>query len=456
MRITLMNALKTSNVNHAYLFTGPRGTGKTSTARLLAKAINCENLQKGSEPCEQCDICRDISEGRLIDLLEIDAASNRGIDEIRDLREKIQFSPTRARSKVYIIDEVHMLTKEAFNALLKTLEEPPAHVYFILATTEVHKIPETILSRCQRFDFKRIDDQVLLDRLQWIAETEKIEAEPEALKAIVHHAQGGLRDAIGLLEQLNVEGKLSFNHVQNVLGISGKMSIEKLFIFLKEKKVKEALEEIQLLYQEGYDLSQFNKDFLEFLRQKMLASVHEHQTTQTTWLLKLIGFFQQSYEQLRFSTIPQLPLEIAIVQATLEEVETRLPPIEKIPSTETTSLRQHQSVKTVPQKVETPAPEISNQILTFDQIKTSWGKILTTLKNPAAKKLFPAAKLIALENRDLKLSFKNNFFIEKILETANRIDFEEALQTVFGAPLKIVPQLEEISLRSPLEIEENE
>ena len=314
IRTTLMNALKNDKVNHAYLFTGPRGTGKTSTARLVAKAINCENL-KEAEPCESCDICRDITDGRLIDLIEIDAASNRGIDEIRDLREKINFAPTRARSKVYIIDEVHMLTKEAFNALLKTLEEPPAHVFFILATTEVHKIPETILSRCQRFDFKRIEDTVLVQRLAWIAEQEKIEAESAALEEIAHKAQGGLRDAIGLLEQLSVNGKLSFDHVRDVLGISGKVSLEKLYGFLQSQDGGKAVEEINALYNEGYDLTQFTKDFLELLRQKMLEQVREGNDLELKRVLAWIEHFQRAYEGAKFATIPQLPLEVAAVQS---------------------------------------------------------------------------------------------------------------------------------------------
>lgn len=316
VRITLSNALKLARVNHAYLFTGPRGTGKTSTARILAKAINCLNL-KDAQPCEECDICRDISEGRLIDVIEIDAASNGRIEEIRDLREKINFAPTRARSKVYIIDEVHMVTKDAFNALLKTLEEPPTHVYFILATTEVHKIPETILSRCQRFDFKRIEDETLVARLSYIAAEEKIETEVKALEAIAHQAQGGMRDAIGLLEQLTVENKLTFAHVIDILGISGYASIEKLFGFLLQKDAQSGLAEIHNLYAEGYDLVQFNKNFLEYLRKKMLKSVEAGLIADTVWILKIIGFFQEAYEQVRFATITQLPLEIATIRSCL-------------------------------------------------------------------------------------------------------------------------------------------
>ncbi len=313
---TLLNALKTERVSHAYLFTGPRGTGKTSTARLMAKAINCLN-PKENEPCNECEICTDITDGRLIDLIEIDAASNRGIDEIRDLREKINFAPSRAKSKIYIIDEVHMLTKEAFNALLKTLEEPPNHVYFILATTEVHKIPETILSRCQRFDFKRIDDKALIDRLKYIAEEEGIEAEDEAIKLIAHHAEGGLRDAIGLLEQLTTENKLTMDHVRSVLGVSGVASIEKLYESLNAGAVTEALKEITEMHEQGVDLVFFNKRFLEFLRKQLLLSVDENMSAETERILTMIANFQTAYDQARYATIPQLPLEIAIVKSTM-------------------------------------------------------------------------------------------------------------------------------------------
>ncbi len=313
---TLLNALKAERVSHAYLFTGPRGTGKTSTARLMAKAINCLN-PKENEPCNECEICTDITDGRLIDLIEIDAASNRGIDEIRDLREKINFAPSRAKSKIYIIDEVHMLTKEAFNALLKTLEEPPSHVYFILATTEVHKIPETILSRCQRFDFKRIDDKALIDRLKYIAAEEGIEAEEEAIKLITHHAEGGLRDAIGLLEQLTTENKLTMDHVRAVLGVSGVASIEKLFDSLNSGATTEALKEITEMYEQGVDLMFFNKRFLEFLRKQLLLSVDENRPKDTERILAMIANFQTAHDQARYATIPQLPMEIAIVKSTM-------------------------------------------------------------------------------------------------------------------------------------------
>src|SRR5512139_3622310 len=199
---TLRNAIGSGRIAHAYLFSGPRGTGKTTMARLLAKAVNCLNPDPSARPDNTCAICTAITEGRLLDLIELDAASNRGIDEIRDLRDKINFAPGQARYKVYIIDEVHMLTEPAFNALLKTLEEPPPHVIFILVTTDPHKIPATITSRCQRFDFRRIPLQVSVDRLAYIVMQEGLRAEPAALELIARQGTGAMRDAISLLDQL--------------------------------------------------------------------------------------------------------------------------------------------------------------------------------------------------------------------------------------------------------------
>ena len=317
IRDTLLNAVKNGKVNHAYLFTGPRGTGKTSAARILAKTINCTS-PKDFSPCEKCEICMEIKEGRLIDLIEIDAASNRGIDEMRDLKEKINFAPSRAKNKIYIIDEVHMLTKEAFNALLKTLEEPPDHVYFILATTEVHKIPETILSRCQRFDFKRIAEDTIVSHLKFIAKEEGVNAEDGALELIAYNADGGMRDAIGLFEKLIVDGALTESHVCEVLSISGYASIEKLYDFLKNGDSVLGLKEVQSLYGDGFDLINFNKNFLEFLRKKMIASVEGGDSAKTARLLKLIDNFQESYGKTKYATIAQLPLEIAVVKSCLE------------------------------------------------------------------------------------------------------------------------------------------
>ena len=465
IRTTLMNALKSGKVNHAYLFTGPRGTGKTSTARLVAKAINCENL-KDAEPCEACDICRDITDGRLIDLIEIDAASNRGIDEIRDLREKINFSPTRARSKVYIIDEVHMLTKEAFNALLKTLEEPPTHVFFILATTEVHKIPETILSRCQRFDFKRIALDTMVARLGWIASEEKIEAEAEALDAIARVAAGGLRDAIGLLEQLTVESRLTFEHVREVLGITGKVSLEKLYGFLEASDVASAIAEIGSLYEEGYDLNQFTKDFLELLRQKMLAAVSAGDGgaaggAELRRILALIGHFQQAYEGAKSAIIPQLPLEVAVVKccvavAVPSQNVAQTAPVANLNATTGRIVTPASVPKQNP--VTRPAAEPMNSIqdrshqtlqkaaaISFEVLQVQWPLIVKAIKNVTAKRTLLAGKLAGFEGNEVRIAFGDQFHANKMKEFANRLAVEEGLFMVFQVQLKVVPVVVDVS-----------
>jgi DNA polymerase III subunit gamma/tau len=473
IRTTLINALKLGRVNHAYLFTGPRGTGKTSAARIMAKAINCVNL-KDATPCEECEICRDIGEGRLIDVIEIDAASNGRVEEIRDLREKINFAPTRAKNKVYIIDEVHMISRDGFNALLKTLEEPPERVFFIMATTEVHKIPETILSRCQRFDFKRIDDRVIVDRLQFIATEEKVEADSQALEAIAHTAQGGLRDAIGLMEQLITGNKLEFAHVCDILGLSGFASIEKLYGHLQQKDSKPALEEIHNLYVEGYDLTRFNKGFLEFLRKKLLQSVEDRKTGETAWLLKLVALFRDSYDAARYATIPQLPLEMAVIEACVEGATFQTATLETAVPAE----REHREIKpaqasmapskpqpepvrqvspikspVIPTSTETasnaapipkttPAPVVE---LTMDTIKAVWPRILERIHNPTVKRSFRESALGDVHGSDVTLAFSTKFHLDKTMETTNRVELEDAFAQVLNAHVKIKGELKKVT-----------
>src|SRR5690554_264178 len=223
---TLKNALLQQKLSHAYLFTGPRGTGKTSAAKIISKAINCEKAPV-DEPCNECVACKGIQDGTIVDVMEIDAASNNGVDEIRDIRDKVKFAPSAVRYKVYIIDEVHMLSTGAFNALLKTLEEPPSHVIFILATTEPHKIPLTIISRCQRFDFKRISAEAMIERMQYIVEQENMAITKEALEAIALAAEGGMRDALSILDQVisYSEGEAD---IDDVLAVTGGVSQEML------------------------------------------------------------------------------------------------------------------------------------------------------------------------------------------------------------------------------------
>ena len=335
---TLTNAILSSRISHAYLFCGQRGTGKTTIARLLAKSINCTNRkEKEFEPCNTCESCREINEGRSMDLIEIDAASNRGIDEIRDLKEGIRFSPVKSKYKVFIIDEAHMLTKEAFNALLKTLEEPPAHAIFILATTEPEKLPATIVSRTQRFDFKKLNFKEITERLKKLAESEKIKTSDEALKEIALSAEGSLRDAESLLDQL-----ISLGHNEITLKIieeaMGRVNFSKVSQFLEALAQKNSLEGIRLInniYENGADLIDFNRMILKNLRRIMLlkispeaeASINDELTKEELEALKklankfeaktiakLLESFLKTKDEIKYSPIPTLPLEIIVLE----------------------------------------------------------------------------------------------------------------------------------------------
>ncbi len=316
---TLQGALSSTNVGHAYLFTGPRGTGKTTMARLFAKALNCMN-RIDTEPCNKCDNCVAITHGNSLDLIEIDAASNRGIDEIRGIRESAQVSSSGGRYKIFIIDEVHMLTTAAFNALLKILEEPPANVVFVLATTEVHKVLDTILSRVQRFDFRLLTQKQIVDTLQTISNAEKFKITVDGLEMITTYARGSLRDGLSALTKVMAhgQGNIEDEQVMTLLGVVSIKVLENLVTTFINKDAKSALNIIDNIYTTGTQMEYFSKQMLEYLRQRMIESIESNDINNISphEYVLWIDVFTNARIELKSSPIPTLPLELAVIKIT--------------------------------------------------------------------------------------------------------------------------------------------
>ncbi|WP_283678050.1 DNA polymerase III subunit gamma/tau [Lentilactobacillus sp. Marseille-Q4993] len=330
---TLKNALITNQTSHAYLFTGPRGTGKTSAAKIFAKAVNC-HFRKDGEPCNECETCKAITDGSLSDVIEIDAASNNGVEEIRDIRDKVKYAPTQADYKVYIIDEVHMLSTGAFNALLKTLEEPPANVIFILATTEPHKIPATIISRTQRFDFKRIKPQVILKRMEYILNEKNVEYDDKALRLIAKSAEGGMRDALSILDQAMSYGDNQITY-DNALLVTGSVKNDLLLTYMKQiidGQTTDALKTVQQIIDEGSDPSRFVEDvtglcqdillynqdpeMVEAMELGIVDDSFKDLAGQTTneMVYQMINALNDVANSLRFTNHPDVYLEVLTVK----------------------------------------------------------------------------------------------------------------------------------------------
>jgi len=427
---TLMNALKQGKLAHAYLFAGPRGTGKTTTARLIAKAIQCESRQESGQACGTCSICEQSSRNELVDLIEIDAASNRGIDEIRDLREKIRFAPSYAKSKVYIIDEVHMLTKEAFNALLKSLEEPPAHVYFILATTEIHKIPETILSRCQRYDFRRISVSEIVSRLKHIAEKESMHAEPSALELIAKHADGGMRDAISLLEQFSSQA-ITEELIRERLGLVSHQACDELYGALGSADTKKGLAVIEQLHNDGYNLSQFTISFLGLLRVKLHEAVSGQKKNLVPKLLQWVNLFDEAWIKLKRASISQLPLEIAVIRAT------------HVMNTPVAGIESVANQMAAPAQSPTAPTKRPAGLNALDEIKIKVNEALRAIENSAVRNSFKAGNLSSYKDNTLIFQFSSRFHYDKVHGAGAVVMIEGALSKILGKDTKVLIKLDE-------------
>ncbi|MFC2066404.1 DNA polymerase III subunit gamma/tau [Chloroflexota bacterium] len=475
---TLINALTSERVSHAYLFCGPRGTGKTSTGRILAKAVNCLTNNGKGEPCNTCSMCQATTEGRALDVIEVDAASNRGIDEIRDLREKSIYAPNQARFKVYIIDEVHMLTKEASNALLKTLEEPPPHIIFILATTEAHKVLPTILSRCQRFDFRRIPQADVVSKLSSICSTEGIHIGPEALRLIAKATTGSLRDAENLLQQLSTYygADIELQQVQTVLGITGDWRARDLVRHIINNDIPAGVATINSANNDGLDLRQFNRELVEYLRTLLLIRTGADESIDLTaedvnelkelaakasfpQILKAVKLFGQL--ELGFDNYSTLPLELALIDCILPPVEEReespvkemevptsqvepkkpskipsppvVPPPQEQPIVKAEPPGTPEPVTSVEESPPTTLPEPGSEV---ERLRLNWKQIIQESPGGAgrtrAAALLRSAKPLAIEDDVIVLSFKYPL----LKENMEKIDNQKAAENIVSHFLK--------------------
>jgi DNA polymerase-3 subunit gamma/tau len=477
---TLKNAVAGERVAHAYLFSGPRGTGKTTAARLLAKAVNCLEADKSKRPCNQCAHCLAVNENRFMDLIEIDAASNTSVEDVRDLRDKINFAPSQGRYKVYIIDEVHMLSTAAFNALLKTLEEPPPHAIFILATTEMHKIPATVLSRCQRHEFRRFPLSEITRRLELICKEEKLKADPEALTMIARQSAGGMRDAISLLDQLASTGDhITLELAQTVLGTAASQSVIGMTQAVIEKNSAAGLEEIHRALDGGADARALARQVVEYLRGLMLIQLgngdqvevtaearrqmNEHAKALSTGeVLRMMRAFNAAATDTRGGWQPSLGLELAFAEmletpqaAPMVQVESKSGTVEKsgavsgpqpstaprrvAPPPAPTRSEPGPGLAAAAETQSRPAGDGAPAAVPLQKIAGVWKQISTAVKskNTNLAALINSARLLEVTGNVLTLGFASDILREKFDKPEHIQLVEHTLSETLGTALKV-------------------